>query len=144
MEATEQSTTRDALRECEEVLANMEAIANVGHWRYEFESGARRWSDQLFRILGLEPGSEPPSPALYRSLVHEDDRERLDDFFQEARTDLGSASNIPHRVVHRGGAIRYVRMQARPWEREGRIVGRIGVSARDAGAIPVVAGNGRR
>src|ERR1700722_18215190 len=36
-------------------LSQTEGIAPIGHWEWEFESGRMRWSDGIYRLLGLDP-----------------------------------------------------------------------------------------
>lgn len=47
-----------------------ELVGGIGSWDWTPHTGELRWSDNLFRIVGLEPGSVTPSPALVLSLVH--------------------------------------------------------------------------
>ena len=34
-------------------------LAQVGYWRLDVQTGVIQWSEQMFRIFGLEPGPEP-------------------------------------------------------------------------------------
>ena len=43
------------------LLGQTEELANIGGWEVDIASGARRWSDNMFRIYGLEPQAEPLS-----------------------------------------------------------------------------------
>ncbi|GGA07916.1 hypothetical protein GCM10010923_17520 [Blastomonas marina] len=42
------------------LLETAEAFANVGHWRYDVESGEIEWSDEMYRIFGLDPDHDEP------------------------------------------------------------------------------------
>ncbi len=42
-------------------LEMAEAMSGVGHWRYDVATRAIEWSDEVFRIHGLEPGSIDPT-----------------------------------------------------------------------------------
>lgn len=47
-------------------LSQTEGIAPIGHWEWEFESDRVRWSDGIYRLLGLDP--ERTEPSLERFL----------------------------------------------------------------------------
>ena len=51
-----------------------ENIAGVGHWRLDLASGKVKWSPELFRLHGLEPGEEPDFEESMQAL-HPDDLE---------------------------------------------------------------------
>ena len=34
-----------------------EKIAGLGHWEIELDSGANWWSEELYRLLDIEPGT---------------------------------------------------------------------------------------
>src|SRR5262249_52907706 len=72
-----------ALRESEANLAAAQQIAKLGSWEMDLAPGqdARalqaHWSQETFRILGLEPTRSPmPNESFFRA-IHPDDRERV-------------------------------------------------------------------
>jgi DNA-binding CsgD family transcriptional regulator len=56
-------------------LESAERVAQIGSWEWTPETGELLWSDNLFRLFGLEPGSTTPSVELVREMTHADDRE---------------------------------------------------------------------
>ncbi len=65
------------------------------------------WSEEMCRILGIDPGGAAPTFDAYRRLIHPDDREAFDASVQRClRT--GEAQEIDFRVVRPGGTIRHV------------------------------------
>jgi PAS domain S-box-containing protein len=54
-----------------------EAIAHIGSWEWTIATGAVTWSDELFRIYGLEPGSVAVTLELFLSRAHPDERDRI-------------------------------------------------------------------
>ena len=66
-------------RAAEEVKKNLsllqqsEAIAPMGSWEYDFGSGAFTWSEGMYRLFGLLPGT-PVRPEIYLDYVLEEDR----------------------------------------------------------------------
>src|SRR5262245_41801438 len=59
------------------LLAESQELAGVGSWELDLASGRLTWSDQMFRILGLEPRSIDPTVDGYFSMVHPEDRSRI-------------------------------------------------------------------
>ena len=43
-----------ALRKREASLAEAQRVAHLGHWEHDLDSNELRWSDEIFRIFGLE------------------------------------------------------------------------------------------
>jgi len=60
-----------------ERLAAAEEIAQVGSIEWRAGTAPNLWSDQMYRLFGLEPGSAEPTFETFLSFVHPDDRERL-------------------------------------------------------------------
>ena len=54
-------------------LSQTEGIAPIGHWEWEFESGRVRWSDGIYRLLGLDPERAKPSLERFLEAVHPQD-----------------------------------------------------------------------
>ncbi|MDP2004855.1 MAG: PAS domain S-box protein [Rubrivivax sp.] len=52
------------LREQKEQLAESQRIAHVGSWEIQWPAKTMDWSDETFRLYGLEPGSVEPTLAL--------------------------------------------------------------------------------
>jgi diguanylate cyclase (GGDEF)-like protein/PAS domain S-box-containing protein len=74
-------TDISARREAEERLAHQhtqlveaQSIARMGSWEYDLRTKQTRWSDQQFRIYGLDPAGEAPDADGYLALVHPEDR----------------------------------------------------------------------
>jgi PAS domain S-box-containing protein len=72
------------LRKIEEYSSKMESllkqtqeIANVGSWEYDVERKTFLWSEQMYRMLGLEPGSDTVALDTACQMFHPDDRARV-------------------------------------------------------------------
>lgn len=67
-------------KELAHLAAGLEAaqrIAHVGNWDWDRESGAEWWSDENYRIIGLEPGAAPATNETFYRTIHEDDRQKV-------------------------------------------------------------------
>jgi PAS domain S-box-containing protein len=79
-------------------LAQIQRLARIGFWEIDFASETAWWSDELYRIFGLEPGSEPPTHSTMVSLLHPDDLAVIDAIIARAQ-DPESIDDVVHRVV---------------------------------------------
>ena len=66
----------EALRRSHEQLGRAERLARMGSFEWDPVTGALQWSDEHFRLWGLEPQSVTPTAELFLAGVHPDDRER--------------------------------------------------------------------
>jgi PAS domain S-box-containing protein len=64
------------LTESEELYRQEQAMNKLGNWTWDIEADHLYWSDELFRIYGLEPQSEKLSFQRFMSFIHPDDREK--------------------------------------------------------------------
>jgi DNA-binding CsgD family transcriptional regulator len=109
------------------LLNQAEQIGGLGSWELTPETTELLWSDNLFRLLGLEPGAIAPSVELALNRVHPDDRERVEDALTAMVA--GEFVNLEHRIFRADGAVRYLRVEAEAFPDVG------GVPTRIVGAV---------
>src|SRR5262249_5788284 len=69
--------TIEALRRSEAYLAEAQRLSRTGSWAYNpFTEKTIYWSDEMFRIFGLDP-QEGPSSEKFWQLVHPEDLDRV-------------------------------------------------------------------
>ncbi|HEY5922479.1 MAG TPA: GAF domain-containing protein [Kofleriaceae bacterium] len=54
-----------------------QAITHVGSWEWDLATGIVSWSDELYRIYGLQPRSKTITLDVFLAAVHPDDRTRI-------------------------------------------------------------------
>ncbi|GGL89786.1 PAS domain-containing protein [Nakamurella endophytica] len=74
-------------------------------FRHDARHARMHWSDELFALLGLEPGDVVPTPAMLARHVHPDDRGEWDRAVADALADSRPVS-VWHRVVTTRGRTR--------------------------------------
>ncbi len=74
--AAESARTRaeGALRRQTEFLSHAQAAAGVGSWEWDIATDAITWSDETYRIFGVDPTEGPITYERYLELIHPDDR----------------------------------------------------------------------
>lgn len=80
----EASAREQRLRHSEESLNQAQQIALLGNFDWNPVSGEMRWSDEHFRLWGLEPHAVIPSYALFSQAIHSDDVAPLEEILQQA------------------------------------------------------------
>lgn len=110
--AVERSTAAQAVRERETRLQMALDGGHVGLWDNDLEHGYSLWSDEHYRILGLEPGSVPAGQQTIRSATHPDDRPAMDALYQETKA-AGRQFCCEYRVVWPDGTLHWVEAQAK-------------------------------
>ena len=83
-----------------------ESIARLGHWRRDLHTGLLSWSDQMYCIHGLEPGSPLHIPTL-QALIHPDDRPATDAWVMALEA-TGSAPQINLRIIRPDGSLAHL------------------------------------
>ncbi len=75
---TEHQRTEERLRQSETRLAEAQRLAHIGSYDYDVHTGNSEWSDETFRILGLDPSITKPSFEALIRIVHPEDRIRVE------------------------------------------------------------------
>jgi len=120
---TPQRQARDALSRSEENLRLAQRVARLGSWRFEIPAARLEWSDETYRIFGLDPAF-PITYGKFVECIHPDDLERVEKEWSQA------LAGAPYRVEHRilvDGATRWVEERAEfSFDDDGRPLAAIG------------------
>lgn len=102
-------TTRHAaerqLEESRKRLSEAQRIANLGSWDLDVATSRAQWSDEVYRILGIDRTGVVPTIDLFLDLVHPDDRDSVREAIDEA-LGAGERFDLEHRVVRPDGEVR--------------------------------------
>ena len=93
------------LRRSQAALAEAQTLAHLGSWDWDVEADRVIWSDEMYRLYGLEPQSAEIRYDGFLALVHPDDRVRVDDLIGRA-FESGVPFDFEHRVVRPDGSWR--------------------------------------
>ena len=109
---TTQKRAEQRLLESERRLLDSQAYAHVGFWEVNADNRHAQWSDEVYRIAGIEPGEAPPGPATLERLVHPDDLSGVLASLQNSLK-TGSEHCIEYRILRPDGEVRWVDCRAR-------------------------------
>jgi len=98
-------------RRTEERLADAQRIAHVGHWDWDIGTNDLSWSDEVYRIFGLEPQEFGATYEAFLQRVHPEDRDGVRQAVNCAVLNR-AAYSIDHRIVRPNGQVRIVHEQA--------------------------------
>lgn len=95
-------------------LRNAQRIAHFGNWEWDIKRNRLWWSDEVYRIFGLDPARHTPSYESFLSAVHPEDRARVQ-ASMGATLEEKAPYAVEHRVVLPDGRERFVHEQAEPF-----------------------------
>lgn len=98
------------IRDNEASLAQAQRIAHLGNWYWDIIGNTLSWSDEIYRIFGVEPGEFAATYDAFLNAVHPDDR---NDVVQAVDAALHERTpySIDHRIVRPNGEVRIVHEQ---------------------------------
>ena len=107
-DVTARRAAEEALREREWQLAEAQRLVHMGNWELDLLTGELQWSDEIYRVYGVDRENFSPTFEKYLELVHPDDRPRVRERGQEVAggAEVGPAD---FRIVRPDGAIRHIR-----------------------------------
>ena len=103
----------EELRAAAALMTDAQRVANFGSWEWRVREDDVSWSEQLYRIFGLDPASFAATFEGYLAHVHPADQEH-------ARTEITQAVEerrayrFEHRIVRPGGEERVLRCHGEP------------------------------
>jgi PAS domain S-box-containing protein len=107
---TERKAAIEKLEDREMLLSQAQGIAHLGSWEWHVATDRMTWSDELYRIYGLDTDGFEPTFARYLSRIHPDDRERTSQCIDVALRDR-RPFDIEQRIARPDGTTRFVRSQ---------------------------------
>ena len=97
----------ERLQASRESLSEAQRIAHLGSWEWNIAEGTLSWSDEIYRIFGVEPQEFGATYEAFLGYVHPDDRDSVQTAVDEALE--GKAPyRIEHRIVRPDGEERIV------------------------------------
>lgn len=111
MDVTEQKRARAELEQSQASLMQAHRMASLGSWNADPVSGLAEWTDEAYRIFGCRKGEVTPGWDAYISLVHPEDRARVEQVRIAALSAL-QPYRCDHRIVRPDGKVRHVRQYA--------------------------------
>ncbi|MCK9284166.1 MAG: PAS domain S-box protein [Rhodocyclaceae bacterium] len=109
-----------ALRERDELMQEMSAMAHIGGWGFDPATGTGGWTEEVARIQDLDPTQES-TMNLGLTLFQGEQREKIEAALRAA-AEQGTPYDLELEMVTPRGAHKWVRTLGRPVISDGRVV----------------------
>jgi PAS domain S-box-containing protein len=128
-EIAERQGAGEALRESEERLKRSQEIAHLGSWELDLVHNGLTWSDEVYRIFGLQPQEFGATYEAFLQRVHPDDRAAVDAAYSGSLRENRDTYEVEHRVVRNDtGDIRVVHEKCEHFrDATGKIIRSVGM-----------------
>ena len=124
-DVTERKRAEEALRRSQFYLSEGERLAHIGSWAFN-ESG-HYWSDELYKIYGLDPQNGAPTVEQYLALIHPQGRASMAETIKIMQ-EQHRGHDLIERIIRPDGQLRYVRAVAVPVVEQGVFRGFVGTT----------------
>jgi PAS domain S-box-containing protein len=122
VDITERREAEEALRRKDIELAEAQRLAGVGSWQWQIETDTVTWSDELYRISGLDPSMPAVSYRDHPHLYTPESWERLQRAVAEALA-TGTQYELQLEMIRPDGTTRWLIARGEPLrDSDGRIV----------------------
>jgi PAS domain S-box-containing protein len=108
MDVTEQERLTEELRLSESYLSEGQRLAHMGSWAFNPAGFFDYWSEELFRIYGLDRQKGPPTLEQYLAIVHPQDRDFMADTIVRMHAER-SGCDVKKRIILPDGEERHIR-----------------------------------
>ena len=122
---TDRKRAEEALQRSQFYLSEGERLAHMGSWA--FNDSAHYWSEELYKIYGLDPKNGAPTLEQYLALIHPQDRASIAESLKLMLEEHRGFDQI-ERIVRPDGQQRYLRAVAVPVVEQGVFKGFIGTT----------------
>jgi PAS domain S-box-containing protein len=122
---TDRKRSEAALKQSQFYLSEGQRLAHMGSWA--FNDSGHYWSDELYKIYGLDPQNGAPTIEQYLALIHPQDRTTMAETIKRMQEEHRGFDQI-ERIVRPDGQLRYIRAVAVPFIEQGVFKGFIGTT----------------
>jgi PAS domain S-box-containing protein len=126
---TERKRAEEAVESAHNMLAEAQKIAHLGSFEYVTATQTTVWSEEEYRIYGLDPaGPSPTYDVMLAQCIHPDDAALLHETFMTAMQG-GAIYELEHQIVRPDGSVRWVYDRAHPYfDEKGNLLRYVGAT----------------
>ncbi|MGV8990251.1 MAG: diguanylate cyclase domain-containing protein [Thiobacillus sp.] len=105
------------LQEATDLLKEAQRIGQMGHWEWDVRDGSIKWSDEVYRLFGMNKIASVTSYDEFLQTAHPDDRDKVVTAMEKAL--IQGCYRGSHRILWPDGSIRYIEGMGRVTYGEG-------------------------
>ncbi len=107
LDITDRKNAEELLRMKEERLRLAQISSGAGLWDWDMNTGKLEWSDELFFLFGLDSEKTEANFDVWRSILHSDDKQMVEEKIQNAIDTHTSLTN-EYRIILPTGDVRWI------------------------------------
>ncbi len=111
LDMTMKIKAENKLKSNEALLRRTQEIVHVGSWIFDSKTMDFTWTDEVYRIFGLDQSSTKPDYKLYMSFIPEDERDEINAEFTRAINECKPFEKI-HSIKRKDGSLRKIHVKA--------------------------------
>lgn len=96
LDLTEQKKTQALLHASSRSLREAQALAQLGSWELNLADHRLTWSEEIFRLLELDPAKFGASHEAFLNAIHPEDRDAVNRAYSES-----VEGRVPYEITHR-------------------------------------------
>jgi len=106
---TERKQAEKLLREKDDLLMKAQQIGHLGSWSLDHIKNRLTWSEEIYRIFGLQSTEFPSNYEGFLNVIHPGDRDAVNLMLTNSILEGKPTFNIEHRIIRKNsGELRYV------------------------------------
>ncbi|HCS38821.1 MAG TPA: hypothetical protein DIW44_04455 [Anaerolineaceae bacterium] len=103
-----QKQSHEALLESERNLKSSQQVAHIGHWVNDLGANIETWSDEMYRIFGVDPQNVKINyHYVWENAIHPDDKEIVHQYAQGLNQHL-PVGEIECRIIRPDKSVRFI------------------------------------
>ena len=107
VDVTERRRAERELLNEKEKLDQAQKLAHIGNWDIDIPTRKTTWSDEIYRIFGVERRDYLVTPGSYASFIHPEERQAIEAAFSEAFQQR-ARYQVSHRILLADGTLKTV------------------------------------
>jgi PAS domain S-box-containing protein len=128
LDITERKRAEEAVQRSQAMLAEAQAIAHVGSWEWDVQTGNVEWSEEVYRIFGLDPKQFTPEIDSILALSPPEERNRGQELLARV-IETGEVGSYEQRFRRPDGSFgTYISTFAGRYDDDGNLIRMVGVA----------------
>ena len=113
MDVTQRRHMVQKLQHSEQLYKEAQSLTHIGNWTWLIEKKKITWSDEMYRIFGMEPQQEIITPRHVMDFIHPPEKAMIVELLKKA-TSIRSSFEQNIRMVTREGELKILQVKAQP------------------------------